>query len=153
VAISGDTFVVGISDVGAAVGGARTYILSTDDHDGDGLGDNADPDDDNDLVPDGTDNCPLVANPDQADTDGDGVPNACGDLDDDNDGTPDLDHDGQGDVCDADDDADGLPDVRDAYPLQPDYLVSVILSEQIKTNPGLTPVLAPVRSVLRVLKL
>ncbi|MCA9549332.1 MAG: choice-of-anchor D domain-containing protein [Myxococcales bacterium] len=44
-------------------------------------------DGDGDTVPDGTDNCPLVANPDQADLDGDGVGNACDD-DVDGDGTP-----------------------------------------------------------------
>lgn len=35
------------------------------------------PDEDGDGVPDGSDNCPSVANPDQADTDDDGVGNAC----------------------------------------------------------------------------
>ena len=33
-------------------------------------GDACDDDDDNDGVPDGTDNCPLVSNPDQLDNDG-----------------------------------------------------------------------------------
>ena len=35
------------------------------------------PDDDRDTVPDTTDNCRVVANADQADTDGDGIGNAC----------------------------------------------------------------------------
>jgi hypothetical protein len=35
-------------------------------------------DDDGDGVANGTDNCPLVANPDQVDTDGNGVGDACG---------------------------------------------------------------------------
>jgi len=47
------------------------------------------PDDDNDGIPDTTDNCPLVANPNQTDTDSDGEGNAC-DTDDDNDGMPDA---------------------------------------------------------------
>ena len=47
-----------------------------------------DEDDDDDGIPDTADNCPLVSNPDQADTDGDGLGDAC-DPDDDNDGIPD----------------------------------------------------------------
>src|SRR5437763_1067927 len=41
------------------------------DADSDGVGDNADPDDDNDGVPDTSDNCRTVANPSQANYDGD----------------------------------------------------------------------------------
>ncbi len=69
------------------------------------------------------DNCPLAANPDQADWDGDGDGDAC-DADDDNDGYPDgvdpclgtanefFDTDGDGfiDCQDLDDDNDGIPD-------------------------------------------
>jgi hypothetical protein len=63
-----------------------------------------------DAVPDGIvdvdgdgiwshiDNCPEVANADQADTDGDG----------------------EGDSCDGDDDGDGVPDAEDDFPLDPD---------------------------------
>jgi hypothetical protein len=47
------------------------------DTDGDGMSDCLDVDDDNDGVPDADDNCPLVPNPDQADSDGDGVGDAC----------------------------------------------------------------------------
>ena len=47
------------------------------DTDGDGVGNNADPDDDGDGVDDAVDNCPLVANPDQADRDTDGQGDAC----------------------------------------------------------------------------
>jgi hypothetical protein len=47
------------------------------DTDNDGIPDATDVDDDNDGVLDTTDNCPLVANPDQADTDHDRIGNAC----------------------------------------------------------------------------
>jgi endonuclease G len=47
------------------------------DTDGDKLPDCVDTDDDNDGVLDGVDNCPLTANPDQADFDGDGIGDTC----------------------------------------------------------------------------
>ncbi len=87
---------------------------------------------DGDGIPDAEDNCPLVANPDQADADADGLGDVC-DPDDDNDGVldaddncplvanpdqADLDADGQGDACDLDDDGDGLLDEIDACPLE-----------------------------------
>lgn len=50
---------------------------------------------DNDGVRDSTDNCPLIYNPDQTDTD----------------------LDSQGNICDTDDDNDGIPDVSDDCPL------------------------------------
>jgi beta-glucanase (GH16 family) len=86
------------------------------------------PDADGDRVPDRVDNCPQLFNPDQADTDADGVGDVCDD-DDDGDGLPDasdncpldanpdqadLDGDGAGDACDPDDDGDGVQDGADA---------------------------------------
>lgn len=85
-------------------------------------------DTDGDGVDDRIDNCPLVANPDQKDTDDDGVGDACdsdfdGDGVDDasdncpsvpNPGQEDTDGDGIGDACDSgtdvmnDDDGDGI---------------------------------------------
>lgn len=70
-------------------------------------------DSDEDGVPDSQDNCPLVANPNQADADHDGVGDACETDDSDQDGYPDnidncplvpndqvdSDHDGIGDAC------------------------------------------------------
>jgi hypothetical protein len=76
------------------------------------------PDGDSDGVPNSADNCPFVANPDQADLDQDGAGNAC-DPDDDGDGVADTvdncpvlanatqldeDHDGTGDACEVQED-------------------------------------------------
>jgi hypothetical protein len=69
--------------------------LVDEDPPGDAKGNACDSDDDNDTVLDTTDNCPLVSNPDQTDTDSDG----------------------QGDACDADDDGDTIPDSTDNCPL------------------------------------
>ena len=49
----------------------------TTDTDEDGIGNNADADDDGDGIVDESDNCPLVANADQADGDNDGIGTAC----------------------------------------------------------------------------
>jgi uncharacterized repeat protein (TIGR03803 family) len=76
-------------------------------------------DNDGDGRLDGSDNCPLVANADQLDTDGDGLGNAC-DPDDDNDGVADA-----GDNCllvpnpaQADTSGDGIGDVCDPATLE-----------------------------------
>jgi hypothetical protein len=73
-------------------------------------------DSDGDGVDDSHDNCPNKANPDQADTDGDGIGDAC-DNDIDNDGVP-----NEQDNCKSianrdqhDDDGDGIGDACDAH--------------------------------------
>jgi len=82
-------------------------------------------DDDNDGVINSVDNCPSVANADQADSDNNGIGDACQDTDQDgildiNDNCPtianpnqlDSDNDGVGDVC-QDTDGDGVVDSLD----------------------------------------
>jgi MYXO-CTERM domain-containing protein len=94
-------------------------------------GDVCDADDDQDTIDDAMDNCPLIANMDQLDTDMDMTGDAC-DTDDDGDMRDDAmdncplvanadqldtDMDGQGDACDLDDDGDGINDDVDTCPL------------------------------------
>ena len=120
------------------------------DTDGDGLNDGDEvtagtsptsSDTDSDTVADDVDNCPLVANTDQADADSNDIGDAC-DTDTDSDGVSDavdncptmanpdqLNTDGDtydandpatgGNVCDNDDDNDGVNDSADAFPLDP----------------------------------
>ncbi len=106
-----------------------------EDRDGDGMGDPCDPDDDNDgwedekekehgtdsenpdtdgdSITDSLDNCPLKFNPDQLDTDQDGIGDEC-DKDDDNDGLLDEEEaDGESDPKRWDTDGDGLSDFEE----------------------------------------
>jgi MYXO-CTERM domain-containing protein len=97
------------------------------DHDGDEVGDQCDPDDDNDGFFDVADNCPHTPQTGQSDLDADGLGDAC-------DSCPgarnpeqeDTDGDGVGDACDVcpdtadpdqlDDDVDGVGDACDLCP-------------------------------------
>ena len=101
------------------------------DNDSDTEGDACDADDDNDgVLDDEPDNCPLDANPGQENSDADSEGDIC-DNDSDNDGVDDAadncplianplqennDGDSEGDICDADDDNDLVLDVNDAFP-------------------------------------
>jgi subtilisin family serine protease len=82
VALFEDTALLGAryNDNGSSSGSAYVYILI--DEDGDG-------------VQTDVDNCPIISNPTQTNTDGDS----------------------QGDECDSDDDNDGVLDINDAFPL------------------------------------
>lgn len=88
-------------------------------------------DDDGDGVTNGMDNCPSKANPNQLDTDSDGMGNVC-ESDDDGDGIADLmdncplvsnadqtdtNGDSEGDACDIDDDGDKVIDGMDNCPV------------------------------------
>jgi beta propeller repeat protein len=117
------------------------------DTDGDGIGDNLDPDADNDGWNDelevscGSDFLDALSTP--ANSDDDIVPDSL-DPDDDNDGYPDIndsfpldptewhdfDNDGIGDNTDLDDDNDGIVDDLDQHPLNPlNDLESILLDE------------------------
>ncbi len=88
-----------------------------EDGDQDGPGDVCDPDNDNDGIPDASDNCPFVDNPGQQDGgDGDGVGDACDNcFSVPNPSQADWNCDGTGDAC-VDFDSDGLYDDQDNCP-------------------------------------
>jgi hypothetical protein len=71
------------------------------DNEPDGLCDAGDPDDDNDTVLDGDDNCPMVANLDQTNSDADSHGDACDNCPNtDNENQANGDSDSHGDACD-----------------------------------------------------
>ena len=144
----------GNDDGGVNAGHARVFNIlkdgdafpldssETEDTDFDGIGDNADTDDDGDGVLDTEDAFALISLGSLTDTDGDGRPNDCdnncqslgmtADTDDDGDGADDAadncplisnrdqrdtDGDSLGNVCDSDDDGDSVADSSDAFPL------------------------------------
>ena len=90
--------------------------------DGDALADCVDPDVDGDGVEDIDDNCPEVANEDQANADeadelAEGVPPA-------------------GDACDDDDDGDGVPDAEDCSPTDPEHQCTMFFYDEDEDTYG-----------------
>ncbi len=109
-----------------------------------------DNDDDNDGILDANDNCPLIGNADQLNTDGDGEGDIC-DNDDDNDGIidsedncelaanpdqADTDADGIGDVCDNDSDNDQVPNAIDQCAGTPEGAVVDITGCEVFSLPA-----------------
>ncbi len=85
---------------------------------------------DEDAILDTNDNCPFETNPEQTDSDGDGIGDPCDDSDGDglldaddncpivnNAGQADADTDGEGDACDTDRDGDGILNTTDNCPI------------------------------------
>ncbi|XP_076046713.1 thrombospondin isoform X2 [Oratosquilla oratoria] len=94
-----------------------------EDSDNDNIGDACDDDADNDGIPNSPDNCPLISNPDQLDTDP-GGPDRQGDACDNCPTIPNLDQedydkDGIGDACDPDIDDDTVINIHDNCPRTP----------------------------------
>ncbi|MEE8409425.1 MAG: thrombospondin type 3 repeat-containing protein [Myxococcota bacterium] len=84
------------------------------------LVEDVDGDPDGDALSSRDDNCPFVANADQADGDRDGLGDACDNcLSHNNPEQLDNDADGYGDPCDPDTDGDGVLDVLDQCPFDP----------------------------------
>ncbi len=101
------------------------------DTDGDGVGNNADLDDDGDGRPDSSDVFPLnaaewqdtdgdgIGNNSDPDIDGDGIANGSDSFPKDMLATTDTDGDGDPNITDPNDDGDAEPDASDAFPLDP----------------------------------
>lgn len=106
--------------IDATAGNNSGIYAFTFDTDGDGTGNACENDDDDDGVVDDSDNCPLIANADQADDDGDGFGNLCDNCAGTGNNQVDTDADGLGDACDGDQDGDGVVNSIDPCPLDPD---------------------------------
>jgi len=121
-----------------------TATAAAPDADGDGQSNCSDPDSDNDGLLNAADNCPLVANVTQDDTDGNGLGDACDPFDRDNDGVWNI-NDNCSDIpnpAQADADTDGIGDACEVGLVAVPWLGSEVLPHQV--TPGGTIVLQAV---------
>jgi Thrombospondin type 3 repeat len=93
-------------------------------------------DQDHDGVSNARDNCPTVSNPDQRDSDGDGIGDVCDDSDgdritDDKDNCPTVSNPDQ-----RDSDGDGIGDVCDDTPFPPERSATLIVRKHVINDDG-----------------
>ena len=92
-----------IDSMGRESAPSQGFTIAEMDTDGDGIQNSIDKDDDDDGVPDATDNCPGDTNPLQENSDSDEVGDACDNCTlIDNTDQIDTDGDGHGNICDGD---------------------------------------------------
>ncbi len=116
----------------------------------DDSGSTANPDTDNDSIPNVTDNCPTIANANQLNTDNDAQGNAC-DSDDDNDTISDTDEVIAGtNPLLADTDADNVDDNEDDFPLDPSKVATAEKAHRLLTQATFGATLNEINEVISI---